>query len=209
MSDSTSTYPPRQKRSEETLASLLAATIRVLDEDGLDGATIPRIAALAGVAPASVYRRFVNKDALIRAALLSMLANSRSERLDVAAGETLPETARRLMTLLFRQYRQHPRLLRALSRFLDADGDAAFVAEARAMLACNLTLLAEPLLVHRDQIHHADPQAALRFALLQALTSIESIALEPFSLWHMTMDEADEELAKRFADAFVAYLARR
>ncbi|WP_260114806.1 hypothetical protein [Pseudoduganella dura] len=39
----------------------------------------------------------------------------------VAAGETLPDTALRLMRLLFRQYRQHPRLMRALSRYLDSD----------------------------------------------------------------------------------------
>jgi len=201
--------PPRQKRSQETLDSLLNATIRVLDDDGLDAATIPRIAGLAGVAPASVYRRFVNKDALIRAALLSMLHGSRSEALVVPAGETLPDTARRLMRLLFQQYRQHPRLLRALSRYLDADGDAQFIAEARAAVAGNLALLAGPLLAHREQIGHADPEAALRFALLQALTSIEAIALEPYSLWHIALAGTDEELGERFAEAFVAYLAKR
>lgn len=201
--------PPRQKRSQETLDSLLNATIRVLDDDGLDAATIPRIAGLAGVAPASVYRRFVNKDALIRAALLSMLHGSRSEALVVPAGEKLPDTARRLMRLLFQQYRQHPRLLRALSRYLDADGDAQFIAEARAAVAGNLALLAGPLLAHREQIGHADPEAALRFALLQALTSIEAIALEPYSLWHIALAATDEELGERFAEAFVAYLAKR
>jgi AcrR family transcriptional regulator len=54
-----SIHPPRQKRSEKTLANLLAATIQAIDEEGLNGAKIPRIVALAGVAPASVYRRFV------------------------------------------------------------------------------------------------------------------------------------------------------
>ncbi|GGX76653.1 hypothetical protein GJV26_17165 [Massilia dura] len=76
-------------------------------------------------------------------------------------------------------------------------------------MAANLALLVEPLLVHRGQIGHADPQAALRFALLQALTSIEAIALEPYSLWHIALAASDEKLAGRFAEAFVAYLARR
>ncbi|GGX76650.1 hypothetical protein GCM10007386_04670 [Pseudoduganella dura] len=58
---------------------------------------------------------------MIQAALLSMLRRSRSEIFVVAAGETLPDTALRLMRLLFRQYRQHPRLMRALSRYLDSD----------------------------------------------------------------------------------------
>lgn len=202
-------HPPRQKRSQETLDSLLNAAIRVLDEHGLDGATIPRIAALAGVAPASVYRRFVDKEALIRAALLTMLHNSRGEALAVPATEPLPDTARRLMRLVFQQYRQHPRLLRALSRFLDTDRDTQFVAEARAIVAGNLELLVEPLLAHRAHIRHADPRTALRFALLQALTSIEAVALEPYSLWHIAMPAADEELAEQFAEAFVAYLVRR
>ncbi len=202
-------HPPLQRRSRETLESLLNATIRILDEDGLDAATIPRIAGLAGVAPASVYRRFVSKDALIRAALLSMLRRSRSEMFVVAAGETLPDTALRLMRLLFQQYRQHPRLMRALSRYLDSDQDAGFAAEARAVVAANLALLVEPLLAHRGRIGHADPHEALRFALLQALTSIEAIALEPYSLWHIALDASDEELAGRFAEAFVAYLVRR
>ncbi|WP_338767165.1 helix-turn-helix domain-containing protein [Massilia sp. METH4] len=207
MSDSI--HPPKQKRSEETLASLLAATIRVLDEAGLDGATIPRIATLAGVAPASVYRRFVSKDALIRAALLSMLRNSQAQGPSLARGETLPQAARRLMALLFQQYRTHPRLLRALSRFMDTDQDAAFVSEARTIVAANLELLIEPLLVYRPEISHGDPRAALRFALLQALTSIEAIALESYSLWHIAVAGTDEELAGQFADGFVAYLTRR
>lgn len=207
MNEPRTIYPPRQKRSQATLDSLLAATIRALDTEGLDGATIPRIAALAGVAPASVYRRFVNKDALVRAALLAMLRDSRSEAFAVGAGETLPDAAQRLMTVLFRQYRQHPRLLRALARFMEADGDGAFVAEARAIVAGKLELLVDPLLVFADGIGHDDPRIALRFALLQALTSIEAIALEPYSLWHTAVAATDGELAQRFADAFVAYLA--
>lgn len=199
-------YQPQQRRSQETLESLLNATIRVLDEYGLDGATIPRIAGVAGVAPASVYRRFVSKDALVRAALLSMLENSRSKALVVPAGETMLDSALRLMRTLFRQYRQHPKLLRALARFLDTDQDAEFVATARAIVAANLELLVEPLLVHREQIAHADPRTALRFALLHALTSIEAVALEPYSLWHIALVATDDALAERFAQAFVAYL---
>ena len=77
---------PRQKRSQATLERLLSATIRLLDEHGLEGTVIPRIAELAGVAPASVYRRFANKDALMRAALLHVLESSReANRLGLAS----------------------------------------------------------------------------------------------------------------------------
>jgi len=202
---------PRQKRSQATLERLLGATIRLLDEYGLEGAVIPRIAELAGVAPASVYRRFANKDALMRAAVLHVLENSReANRLGLAAalqGATLAASAEGLMDLMFRQYRQHPRLVRALSRFIDADVDEQFVAAARAIMAENLELSVQCLLIHRDQIRHAAPERALRFALLHAITSIEAIALEPESLWHSVLPEPDEVLAKEFARSFVAYLS--
>ena len=202
---------PRQKRSQATLERLLSATIRLLDAYGLEGAVIPRIAELAGVAPASVYRRFANKDALMRAALLHVLESSReANRLGLASalqGATLAASAEALMDLMFRQYRQHPRLVRALARFIDADVDPQFVATARAIMAENLELSVQCLLVHRDQIHHPAPERALRFALLHAITSIEAIALAPVSLWHTVMREPDEALAKEFARSFVAYLS--
>lgn len=36
------------------------------EKDGLEGATIPHIAARAGLTPGAVYRRFPDKDALLR-----------------------------------------------------------------------------------------------------------------------------------------------
>jgi AcrR family transcriptional regulator len=39
----------------------------VLAKHGLEGATVSRIAAAAGLSPANVYRRFPDKDALMRA----------------------------------------------------------------------------------------------------------------------------------------------
>src|SRR3546814_9648839 len=60
--------PPQQERSRRTHARLLEATLKTLAEHGLDGATIPRIARVADVSPATVYRRFVDKQALLRAA---------------------------------------------------------------------------------------------------------------------------------------------
>lgn len=210
MNQSKTIAAPRQKRSQATLERLLNATIRTLDEHGLEGAVIPRIAALADVAPASVYRRFANKNALMRAALLHVLEASReANRVGLATalhGKTLAASAEALMGLMFRQYRKHPRLVRALARFVDADDDEQFVAAARAIMAENLELSVQCLLVHRDQIRHAMPERALRFAVLHAITSIEAIALESVSLWHSVLSEPDEALAQEFARSFVAYL---
>ena len=59
--------PPRQARSRETLRRLLDAAEAVMLTHGPEGATLPRIAKQARVSPATVYRRFLDKDALMRA----------------------------------------------------------------------------------------------------------------------------------------------
>src|SRR6266850_6104510 len=60
-------HPPRQARSRETLRRLLDAAETVMLKHGVEGTTLPRIARHARVAPATVYRRFRNKEALMRA----------------------------------------------------------------------------------------------------------------------------------------------
>src|SRR4051812_29090069 len=66
------TLVPQQARSRESLKRLMKATVEVLEQKGLAGATIPRIATRAGLSPGSVYRRFPDKDALLRGVMLMM-----------------------------------------------------------------------------------------------------------------------------------------
>jgi AcrR family transcriptional regulator len=201
---------PKQQRSRETLERLLLATIKVLDEEGLEAAVVPKIAALAEVSPASIYRRFQDKDALLRAAFLHMLRKSNEtnrERLEKALlRKSLEATAAQLMSLLFDQYQRHPRLLRALSRFMDADADSDFGREARLHVAENISLLVDVLLVFRDEVRHRVPRRALQFAVLSALSSMEVHTLEPASLWHSVLPLSDKELKAELARSFVAYL---
>src|SRR3954447_19420969 len=58
---------PQQARSRRTLLLLLSAAEELLEEKGLDAATVPAIAERAGVSVGVVYRRFPDKDALLRA----------------------------------------------------------------------------------------------------------------------------------------------
>lgn len=201
---------PQQQRSRETVARLLSATVRIIDEFGLEGAVIPRIAAAAKVSPASVYRRFADKDALLRAAFLHALRQSNEANQRHLAGlllrDTLLETTKCLMILLFEQYRGHPQLVRALSRFVDANLDQEFIRDAQSIMAENLNDVLKILLAHRDEIAHPIPERALQIAILTALSAIEEFALEPTSLWHVLQPLSDEELANQLAHGCVAYL---
>jgi len=91
------TLAPKQARSRETYDRLMRATQELLNEKGIESATVPRVAARAGVSPASVYRRFPNKDALMRAVIVQML-----ESLDAATTAALtPRLAERLSLQAF------------------------------------------------------------------------------------------------------------
>lgn len=202
--------PARQQRSRDTEERLLNATIRLLDEGGLDAAVIPRIAELADVAPASVYRRFADKTALLRAAFLYVLERSNEANGQLMAHAlqrpTLAESLRQLAALLMAQYRAHPQLLRALVRFMDCDSDQAFVQAAREKVQQNVEDIVEVLMQHRAEIRHSPKKAALQFMVVSMTCTIESFALDQQSLWHAGTAMPDEDMAARAAHAALAYL---
>lgn len=56
---------PKQARSRETVETLVEATTRILERDGLEGLTTNRVAEVAGVSIGSLYQYFPNKEALV------------------------------------------------------------------------------------------------------------------------------------------------
>ena len=212
----TAPSPPthQQERSRATAERLVEATLQLLDQEGLDGAVVPRIAAAAGVAPASIYRRFVDKDGLLRAAFLQLLGRSNRENRDKLApllqGDTLAATLRNMVGLLRGQYRGHPKLVRALARYIEADPDSPFAHEARATMRANLDLLVELMLAaHRDDIAHPAPARALEFVAMNASGAIESFELDPHSPMHLGTPMSAEELEEHLVRSAVAYLQAR
>ncbi|MFT4978018.1 MAG: AcrR family transcriptional regulator [Myxococcota bacterium] len=61
---------PRQSRSQALRDALVVATVRVLSEEGYQGATTKRIAKAAGVSIGSLYQYFPSKEALVHAVSL-------------------------------------------------------------------------------------------------------------------------------------------
>ncbi len=64
---------PKQRRSVATRARLVEAAIEALVEQGLAGATTPRIADRARVSQGALFKHFPTKDAILAAAVESML----------------------------------------------------------------------------------------------------------------------------------------
>jgi AcrR family transcriptional regulator len=202
---------PRQQRSRETLARLLKATVETLEAHGLVGATIARIAAAAGVAPASVYRRFRDRNALYRAALMDALeksaaASRKALRLESFEDRTLEGVVGRLVAMTVRQYRVQPGLMRALTRFVETDPNEAFRSRALGVISGNFEAIIDMLLAFRGQITHPNPRRAITFGLLTMATVIEIRALEQVSMWHELLPMSDHELEAEVTRTVLAYL---
>ncbi len=201
---------PQQDRSRKTLARLLDATIAALERDGLKGTTIPRVAAAAGVASASVYRRFRDRSALLRAAFLHALEQSvQSEGPFEPASistRTLDVAVSGLVGAISRQYREHPGLLRALIRFVETDTDEAFRKKALGYVADSFLKAGDVLLLFRDRITHTNPERAVLFGLLTVGTILEVRALEEISMWHELLPISDEEMEAELTRSLLGYL---
>lgn len=203
---------PKQQRSRETLSRLLRGAIEVMEHHGLAGATIPRIAQAAGVAPASVYRRFRDRDALLRAAFLSVLEQSSAStraalRIESFPDKTFEGVVRALLHASIQQYVHHPGLMRAFIRFAETDSDPHFREHALELVSGNFGAMADLLLAHfREEIVQTDPKRAILFAMASAATVIEERAIEEVSLWHTLLPMPDSELLDSLTRQVLAYL---
>ncbi len=67
-----STRAPGRPRSPEADEAIMRATLEVLLEEGFRGLSVDAVRLRAGVGKATIYRRFPDKEALVRAAIASL-----------------------------------------------------------------------------------------------------------------------------------------
>jgi AcrR family transcriptional regulator len=108
---------PTQRRSQETVDAILAATAQVLVRRGYEGANTNRIAETAGVSVGSVYQYFPSKEALI-SALIERHSESMwqliVERMAKMAAAPLDVAVREVIGALFEAHAVDPRLSKVL-----------------------------------------------------------------------------------------------
>jgi AcrR family transcriptional regulator len=204
---------PQQNRSRQSLRRLLQAAAEVLEEKGLEGATIPRIATRAGLSPGAVYRRFRDKDALLRTLLLETLRSAdqaAAEKLtaDFVRRHSLPEMVHQVVQGTVRGYRKHAGLMRALNQFARSHPSPGFRKQLDEIEVSNFRRVVAALLTKRDEIKHPDPDTAVPLALmLTAFALREIIVLGTLSsTWSSLMPKNDDQLAEELRRSFLAYL---
>jgi AcrR family transcriptional regulator len=195
---------PKQARSRLTLHRLLSAAEALLDHGGLEAATVPAIAKAAGVSVGVVYRRFPDKDMLLRAVYeraFESFAQQNVSRVQYAGRLDVPLRAivRGMVKGMAEGYRRKRNLLRALIRYARTHHDPEFREYARKMNRATLFHVTALLLRHREQIKHPEPEIAIEFGLLAVSSVLQTLILEDEPLGGIRAPEKfEEELARMF-----------
>jgi AcrR family transcriptional regulator len=160
----------QQERSRETADRLLQAAEQVLEKRGLEGASVPEIARRAGVSPASIYRRFVDKDGLLREVFerffeRSIKANDAALQPSRWKAESLEASVCALVAGMVAAYSQRPGLLRAVISYSERHPDSAFRRRALDLRERSMAGIEKIVLLHSKEIRHPKPKKAVRIAL--------------------------------------------
>jgi AcrR family transcriptional regulator len=174
--------PAIQDRGHKAVERLLGATEKILESGGLEAATVPAIAARAGMSVGNVYKRFPDKDSLLRAVYERFFAEALAANefaLDPAKWKDIPttEVLSTLITGMIEGYRSRRALVRALLLYAQTHGDAEFRAHAEEMRQETLGLFERLLRDRRADIGHPHPERAVRFVVTLLAHALENAVM--------------------------------
>ena len=206
---------PQQARSRESLKKLLKAAAEVLGQHGLEGTTIPRIAAHAGLTPGAIYRRFDDKDMLMETMILGILERQ-DERLrsgltpEMAAQIPLPVLAEQVIHSLIVTYRANARLMRSMRQFAQSRVNTEFWKKACRLEVRSYERLISLFLTNTEGIQHPAPKMAVSLGMLMVISTLQELVLDTpeIRIWKGLMPQNDRTLKDELTRAFLSYLIR-
>jgi AcrR family transcriptional regulator len=204
---------PQQERSRESLRKLMKAAAEVLGQHGVEGATIPRIAAHAGLTPGAIYRRFSDKDALLESVILNILERQ-DERLrtgltqEMAGQIPLPVFAEQIVHSLLVSYRANAGLLRAMRQFAQSRMGTEFWKKIARLEKRSYGRLIELLLTSAKDIRHPKPRIAVSLGMMMVISTLQEIVLNTpdTNYWKDLLPRNDQALRRELTQALLSYL---
>jgi len=182
---------------------------------GLDGATIPRIARAAGVSPANVYRRFRDKDALLTAVFgrfseAGEAAADRPPDEGTLRGVGLEGVVRGWIAALVASYRARTKLIRATMEYARRNASAPFIRRQVAAESRGFEGMAQVLLLFRDEIRHPEPERAVRWGMLTAGAVLKDrVLFDEAGLIQGLLPLTDEQLCEELVRTLLSHLRDR
>ncbi len=207
------TLAPKQTRSRQSLERLSKAALDVLEDRGLDGTTIPRIAAKAGLSPGAVYRRFQDKDALLQTVMLRALEENDEGVRTLLAQKLAPQLSLRrfagqVVKTSLAGHRKYANLMRALFQYVLLNPNAAFRKRVDQLNIRTLQRVSNFMLQYRKEIKHPDPETAVPFGLILVGSTLREIILMDTTSegWSSVLPQDDARISRELTRAFLRYL---
>jgi AcrR family transcriptional regulator len=202
--------PPQQSRSQETLDRILDAAEQVLAEKAFGEATLAEIMERAGVTVGAFYRRYPDKNALLR-----HLDERFFAEMSVRAGELFDPakwvgaSARSVIELFAQQavevYSTRRGLMRSL--FLRARTDTVLQQSALDVNKRYIAQLRAVLMPLRAELTHPDPERAIELGFMMSIGALRELVV--FGEIWPAPPAHDPALAAEVARMYCGYLGIR
>lgn len=201
--------PPKQARSRRTLDRICRASLELMEEGGVESATVAAIVERAETSVGSFYARFSGKDDLIRY-LQDRIWAEAGNRWDAALAEkdwgalSIESVVEGVVALLLRSFRAdyHQREVLGRERRQDEEG-ARRVFEFHQHILATVTPL---FLAHREEITHPDPEWAIRLGYRFAVGAIREILELEEAVGVVDGAASADGIVPELARAWIAYL---
>jgi len=201
--------PPKQARSRRTLDRIAQAALELMEEGGVESATVAAVVERAGASVGSFYARFAGKDDLIRYLQDRIWAEARDRwDADLEAQDwgalSLESMVEGVVGLLLRSFRAdyHQREVLGRERRQDEEG-ARRVFEFHQHILSTVSPL---FLAHRGEITHPDPEWAIRLGYRFAVGAIREVLELEGAVGIVDGAANAEAIIPELARAWIAYL---
>lgn len=194
---------PKQKRSTESAAKVIAAAEQILRNHSADELTIGMIVKVSGVSVGSIYARFSDKEGLFQELVLRFMGHTLGE-MEQRGGESwkalsLSDAIDDIVVTGAEIYHAHRGVLRALTTRTKLSRDQNIqnsIAEYNRKVCADIRAL---LLVHADQIEHPDIEQSISI-FIEAMTSIlrDSVILSDHRSLDVRAVARVQDLLRRF-----------
>jgi AcrR family transcriptional regulator len=199
--------PPLQARSQQTLERLLDAAEAIIDEKGIEKATVSEIAKRADSSVGAFYSRFADKEALLKCVLerFNDQAVATAEAVLVPArweGIPVENALEMMMTFMLGILREKRRLILALTMRAAVDPQLSAFGER---LHETIARLMHVLIVHRGHtVRHPDPETAIHLAVWLVLSAVESRTLHDHPDREARL--SDQTIAREITEMVIRYV---